>query len=107
MLELHKLYQIKQYYFVLYPSKDQALDAQAIAEARNAVQGAMLTNSPDTVSYYWSTALNCNVSCLCPKTILFPVKVDGDYVKIVSTEGIGWIIVYNNWAMGFLEEVTE
>ena len=61
-------------------------------------------------SDYWSNQLNCDVSFISPKTILFPIEIDGKFLKILSTTGeIGWMIYPENeeWTKGSFEEVKE
>ena len=49
------------------------------------------------------------VSYIPPNTNLFPVEMDGKYVKVVSGEGVGWMIYSENeeWVKGCIEEVTQ
>ena len=55
---------------------------------------------------YWGKQLDCNVTFISPKTVLFPVEMDGKYVKVISGEGVGWIIVYD-WVDEYFEEIKE
>lgn len=82
------LYQIKKHFWLLYPSKDIAAALAALAAA------------------YWGKQLDCNVTFISPKTVLFPVEMDGKYVKVISGEGVGWIIVYD-WVDEYFEEIKE
>ena len=58
---------------------------------------------------YWSKRLNCDVSYISPKTILFPIEIDEKYVKVVSGEGVGWMVYPENeeWVKGCIEEIKE
>lgn len=96
-MELGKLYQIKKHFWLLYPSKDIA--ALATPVRRTAASAA-------DYSDYWSERFKCNVSYIPPNTILFPVEIEGKFVKVISTEGIGWMIV-EDWAKECVEEVKE
>jgi hypothetical protein len=85
-MEIGKLYQIKNYYWMLYPSKDTA----AVAAAA-----------------YCSKRLECNVSYMSPKDMFMLLEKDGIFCKILSTEGmVGWIILAD-WSKGDIEEVNS
>ena len=119
-MNIGKLYQLKQYYWLLYPSKETA--AEAVADAAWTLYVAevateSLSSAPDDAddddaaywSDYWSNQLNCDVSFISPKTILFPIEIDGKFLKILSTNGeIGWMIYPTNqdWTKDCIEEVT-
>ena len=90
-LNLGKLYQVIENYWMLYPTKQDALNAEGDMD-----------KEAFAISYadYWSTQRKCNVSYISPETMFFPIEVaepEADQhtrVKIVSTEGIGWIVLY-------------
>ena len=98
-MQVGKLYQVKQYFWYLYPSKDIAAAAAAAAASEAAAANAA----------YFSKHFKCNVTYLSPETILFPVEIDGRHMKIVSGEGVGWIIYPENdeWTKGTIEEVNQ
>ena len=106
-MNIGKLYQIKQYFWMLYPSKEIAASALAAEpEARILCVASTWLPAATEASHYWSRELNCNVSYISLETIFFPVEVNGNYVKVVSGEGVGWIIV-QDWAKECFEEVTQ
>ena len=85
------LYQIKKWFWLLYPTKDIA--EAAAADAR-----------------YWSKRFNCNVSFI-PQNSMFMLLEQTDKVcKILTTNGeIGWIIYPEDaeWTKGCIEEVKH
>ena len=91
------LYQIKRHCWMLYPSKDIAAASSDTSPYRV---------SANIEAAYLSKQFKCNVSYLSSNTIFFPVETDGRYVKVISGEGVGWIIV-EDWAKGSFEEVKE
>ena len=133
-MNIGKLFQIKQYFWMLYPSKETAsrsarevaygVDPRhvgvadvagalvAAATAFNTVTAVPSDADDDDAAYwsdYWSNQLNCDVSFISPKTILFPIEIDGKFLKILSTTGeIGWMIYPTNqdWTKDCIEEVT-
>ena len=107
MLNVGKLYQIKKYSWMLYPSKE-------IATAPNTVTGnGTLWASSLSDAYwldYWSNQLNCNMTYISKNSIFCLLEEDGKYLKILSTNGeLGWIIYPKNeeWNKGSIEEVTQ
>jgi hypothetical protein len=105
-MNVGKLYQIKKYFWFLYPSKDIA----AIVEA------AVATDVPvvDTAAAYaarlsahWSKHFNCKVSYIGPNSIFMLLEQDEKYCKILSTNGeVGWIILAP-WCENDIEEVNQ
>ena len=112
-MQVGKLYQIKKFFWFLFPSKDIATtrtDPALLATSRLAV--AATSAAADVAAAnaaYFSKHFKCNVTYLSPETILFPVEIDGRHMKIVSGEGVGWIIYPENdeWTKGTIEEVKE
>ena len=91
-MNVGKLYQVKKYYWFLYPSKDIAVasvfrDGEAYATARRGHAHA----SADYAASY-SKRFNCNVSYISPKSIFVFLEKDEKVIKILSTDGeVGWI----------------
>ena len=106
MLNVGKLYKIEKYFWLLYPSKDIAARH---ATAGTATTTVVATTTAACAAAYWSKQFNCNLTYISPKTILFPVEIDGNYAKVISTEGVGWMIYPESepWTKGCIEEVTE
>ena len=105
-MDLGKLYQIKKYFWLLYPTKEAAVAHAASVAAAAAVAAAASAGTAATLAVYWSEEFNCNVSYISPETVLFPVEVDGEYVKVISGEGVGWMIYPTNeeWTKDCIEE---
>ena len=91
-------------------AKPDAADAASGALSLDDLEALVLDE--DDAAYwsdYWSNQLNCDVSFISPKTILFPIEIDGKFLKILSTTGeIGWMIYPTNqdWTKDCIEEVT-
>ena len=113
-----KLYQVKKYYWLLYPSKDIADHAALFSVERTDDLGA---------AAYFSKHYNCNVSYIKPNDIfcllaedvpyipensIFTLleKKDRKFLKILSPNGeMGWIGYQENkdWRKGCIEEVNQ
>ena len=76
-----KLYQVKKYYWFLYPTKD-------IAACNLLEQHAVSDISPNSIF------------CLLEK--------DGNFLKVLSTSGeLGWMVCPSNEDKGCIEEVNQ
>ena len=107
-MNVGKLYQIKQYFWLLYPSKEIA----APDEIGGLRLGGATRDRKDAVDWsdYWSRKLNCNVTYIPENSIFFLLEEDGKFLKILSTNGeIGWIKYPTNeeWNKGSIEEVAQ
>lgn len=88
-----QLFQFTKYIYMLYPSKEFLLKAIA--------KGAVTATLPDAaaafaygalLASYWSNELDCTISYVEPYSIFCLLEQDGEYVKILASEGIlGWI----------------
>jgi hypothetical protein len=95
-MNIGKLYQVKKFYWLLFPSKDIASVAPYIATARATEAGAA----------YYSKRFNCNVSYISPNSIFVFLEQDGNFCKILSTNGeLGWLVL-SDWLIEDIEEVT-
>ena len=85
-MKIGSLYQIKKWFWLLYPTKDIAEAAAAGVVAAPAPKAAALH------ARYYSTYFNCNVSFI-PQNSMFMLLEQTDKVcKILTTNGeIGWI----------------
>ena len=106
-MEIGKLYQIKKYVWYLYPSKETA----AKSERRHAAADA-LDVAPVEAPYYselLSKEFNCDVSYIPEKSIFCLLENNGKLLKVLSTNGLGWMIYRKNepWTKGCIEEVKE
>jgi hypothetical protein len=93
-MNIGKLYQAKELYWMLYPSKDIAAAAPAAVAA-------------STTAAYYSKKYNCNVSYISPNSIFVFLEQDGYCCKILSTNGeLGWINLAG-WCKDDIEEVNQ
>jgi hypothetical protein len=114
-MNIGSLYEIKKWYWLLFPSKDiaAAVDgAPAVGVAATGVQEAatMLAITAAAATAYWSKRLNNNVSYIAQNSIFMLLEQDGKYCKILTTNGeLGWIIYPKDaeWAKGCIEEVNQ
>ena len=96
-MKIGKLYQAKEFYWFLYPSKDIAAATGAFGPATAHRPGA---------NAFWSKQFNCNVSYIFPKSIFCFLEQNEKFIKILSTNGeLGWIHL-SDWWKEDIEEVT-
>jgi len=104
MNKIGALYQVKKDCWLVFPSKEAAVDA--LGGSRPAVAGE---GDPCVVAAegaYWSKQLNCNVSYISPKDILVLVGLDKKHRKVLTTKGeLGWIFIDDYEE--FFEEVSK
>ena len=101
-----KLYQIKKYYWLVYPSKETAGHAADVRRA--AAVGSVAVAVPEAA--YWSKLLKCNVTYIPENNIFCFLEKDEKFIKVLSSNGeIGWMIYRKNenWTKGCFEEVKE
>ena len=94
------LYRIKEYFWLLYPTKETVL----VAAATRSVSAWMAS----TVGAYWSEQLKCQVGFISENKIIQVIEIDEEYVRILGTEGTGWIWVPSNkeWTDDCFEKVS-
>ena len=103
-MNVGKLYQVKKYYWFLYPSKDVAAHAASLRDPDFDVThafAAIATTDPATAAAataatarYCSKYFNCNVnvSYISPKSIFVFLEQDEKVIKVLTTNGeVGWI----------------
>jgi hypothetical protein len=98
-MNVGKLYEIQKYFWLLYPSKD-------IAGVR---QGAVVATEAEGAAFadFLSNRFKCNVSSVSPKSIFCLLEQDGEYYKVLTTNGeVGWIILAD-WYKDDIEEVNQ
>jgi len=84
-MNVGKLYQVKKFCWMLFPSKEIAATATA-AEATVAAFAAAFAAA------YYSEKYNCYVSYISAKSIFMLLEKDGEFIKILSANGeVGWI----------------
>ena len=102
-MNIGKLYQVKEYFWLLYPSKDIAalVAADDTSDASDAVAAAL-------DAAYYSNKYNCNVSYIEPNSIFVFLEQDGYYCKILSTNGeLGWLYIIDPYKdKDDIDEVT-
>jgi hypothetical protein len=104
-MKIGKLYQVKKYFWLIYPSKDIATAAVALAPAVAPAVWELRAGVAAAHADYWSKKLNCNVSYIEPNSMFVLFERDGEYCKVLSTNGsIGWIIL-DDWYKDDIEEV--
>ena len=98
-MNIGKLYQVKNLYWMLYPST--AADAAA---AHDPVRFGEKVAA--AASAYYSKYFNCNVSYISPKSIFCLLEKDGEFIRILSANGeVGWIYLAD-WCKDDIEEIT-
>ena len=99
-MEVGKLYQIKTYCWLLYPSKDIAISIDGSVGDRC---GALVA----TTAAYFTKRLNCNISYITKKSMFVLLERDGEYCKILTANGeIGWIVL-DDWYKRDIAEVKQ
>jgi len=102
-MKIGKLYQIKKYYWLLYPSQEKAVE---YAQVR-LLGAATTTNGAIDEAAFWSKRLSCNVSYIKINSMFCLLEKNDISCKILLTDGhLGWIIHPENedWTNGCIEE---
>jgi hypothetical protein len=74
-MKIGKLYQVKEYFWFLYPSKDIATAAAAVIAAA-----------------YWSKQYNCEVTYFSPDSYIVFLEEDTKFKKVLTSTGkLGWV----------------
>ena len=90
-MNIGSLYQVKKYFWLLFPIKEIVIST-VVEDARDVVSVHAL-GAADYAAWY-SRKYNCNVTWFRPESFVFCLKEDGDYKKVLTSEGlIGWIWV--------------
>jgi hypothetical protein len=89
-MNVGKHYEIKKYFWLLYPSKEIAVAAAVIAAA------------------YWSKQYNCEVTYFSPESFIVFLQEDGKLKKVLTSDGrIGWTWFDEDYISYFEEVKTE
>ena len=97
-MKIGKLYQVKKFYWFIYPSTDIAADAS------DGTDGA---SDATNIAAYYSNKYNCKVSYIEPNSIFVFLEQDGYCCKILTTNGeLGWINLAD-WCKADIEEVNQ
>ena len=83
-MKIGALYQTKELYWFLYPSKDIA---RRLHQHRRLRMFALVLGVAQDFAAYWSKQLNCNVSYIEPNSMFMLLDQDEKYIKILSTNG--------------------
>ena len=106
-MKIGGLYQTKNYYWMLYPSKDTAALVATAPPAGSAAAAAATgrLSGAAAIAAYWSKRLNNNVSYIAQNSMFMLLEQDGMLSKVLSTEGmVGWIIIAE-WCKDDIVEV--
>ena len=96
-MNIGKLYQVKKYFWFLYPSKE-------IAVAATFSSTAIATGAAAEAACL-SKHFKCNVSYIEPNSVFCLLEKDGKYYKVLTTNGeLGWIYI-TVWCKDDIEEV--
>jgi hypothetical protein len=100
-MNIGKLYQVKKYFWFLYPSKEIAVAATSTPTAY--ATGAAAAAEAACLSKHFK----CNVSHIEPNIIFCLLEKDGKYYKVLTTNGeLGWFYLAD-WYKEDLEEVNR
>lgn len=98
------LYQVSSGFWLLFPTKEIIT---AVAEYAPCLSPPRRWSAEATVAHYaaWhSKNHNCNVSWFSPDSLLVCLEEDGDYKKLLTSEGlIGWIWFVEGYNQSFIE----
>ena len=98
-MNIGKLYQVKKYFWFLYPSKEIAV---ATVEGDSAAAVAL---DPTVTAAYRSKHFKCNVSFIPQNSIFCLLEKDEKFIKVLSTNGeLGWIYL-SDWYKDDIKEV--
>jgi hypothetical protein len=85
-MNIGKLYKVKKYFWLMFPTKQTVAAAHAAAAA-----AAAYHTVPENTASYWSKQLNCEVTYFSPDSYIVYFEEDGVYKNVLTSEGkIGW-----------------
>jgi hypothetical protein len=101
-MKIGKLYKNNEYFWLLYPSKDIAARARP-RPTMDAAYADFLSN----VFKCKPSSEGQNVPSVSPKSIFCLLEQDGEYIKVLTTNGeVGWIVLVD-WYKDDIEEVNQ
>ena len=102
-MNIGSLYAVKQWFWLLFPTKETA--TAAAAEATAPADPYFTTDaSTDAYADYWSKQYNCEVNYFSPETLIVFLEEDGKYKKFLTSDGrIGWTWVHEKYIHCFEE----
>jgi len=99
-MNIGKLYQIKKWFWFLYPSKETPnyINTVNLSSAANMADVAFF-------SYCWTKVVNENISYIEPNCMFVLLEQDQQYCKILTANGeLGWIVL-NDWCIADMDIV--
>jgi hypothetical protein len=101
-MNIGKLYQAEKYFWLLYPSKDSAVEYATSYATASVIAARNLVNC--------IKMQNCNVSIVEPKNMFVLLEQDGEFCKILTANSangeLGWIVL-NDWAKEHIRETKS
>ena len=100
-MNVGSLYKVKQFFWLLFPTKDDAAAPTAVAAADSAATG-----SPGDATF-WSKRYKCNVTYFSPDSYIVLLEEDGKFKKLLTSDGkLGWTWCDERYNSSF-EEVKK
>jgi hypothetical protein len=115
-MNIGKLYQIKKWFWFLYPSKEtpnyintvnlsSAAGSLSISIDRERARRAANMADVAFFSYCWTKVVNENISYIEPNCMFVLLEQDQQYGKILTANGeLGWIVL-NDWCIADMDIV--
>ena len=86
-MNIGSLYQVKKYFWLLFPKVEYL---QHLDDARGAVVSIDADGAADYAAWY-SSKYNCVVSWFSPDSLVACLEEDGNFKKVLTSEGlVGW-----------------
>jgi hypothetical protein len=96
IMQLGKMYLVKELFWFLYPTKELATEGRAkaaVVGTAKLVVGGVAGRWSATNAKLLSERYKCNVFVVEENTCVVLLEVDDDYYKLLDSNGnIGWII---------------
>ena len=88
-MNIGSLYQVKKYFWLLFPTKEIVIST-VVEDARDYLVSVHALGAADYAAWY-SRKYNCNVSWFPPDSFVVCLEEDGKLKKFLTSEGlIGW-----------------
>jgi hypothetical protein len=109
-MNIGKLYQTKELYWFLYPSKEILTAVHAFMAGlvpAGIPYAAADAEGATTATFYYCRKFNCNVSFIEPSSMFMLLEQDGEFIKILSANGeVGWNRIGESYK-DYIEEATQ
>ena len=103
MNKIGNMYQVKKWFWLLFPSKETA----AAADLRRTTRWSACPVSSPAATTYLSEQLNCTVSYISANDFVVLLETDGNYKKVLTSNGeLSWTCFDEGYNECF-EEVKE